>query len=44
LIETFSKDGGRVIFSMGNGITPNIPVENLQALYEELYKFRSDVK
>ena len=40
LIHTFAGDGGRMIFSMGNGVTPNIPIENIEALYDEVYRFR----
>jgi uroporphyrinogen-III decarboxylase len=40
LSDTFGKNGGRMIFSMGNGVTPNIPIENLYALYDEVYRLR----
>jgi hypothetical protein len=40
LADIFGADGGRMIFSMGNGVTPNIPVENLYALYDEVYRLR----
>jgi len=40
LVDIYRKDGGRMILSMGNGVTPNIPIENLRALYDELYKLR----
>ena len=40
LVNTFGSDNGRMIFSMGNGVTPNIPIENLHALYDEVYRLR----
>ena len=42
LVNTFKLDSGRVIFSMGNGVTPNIPIENLYALYDEVYRLRGN--
>ena len=42
LVNIFGKDNGRIIFSMGNGVTPNIPVENLYALYDEVYRLRDN--
>jgi len=40
LVDVFGRDGGRMIFSLGNGTTPNIPAVNLFALYDEVYKHR----
>jgi len=42
LADTFGSDNGRMIFSMGNGVTPNIPIENLYALYDEVYRLRGE--
>jgi len=41
LVQTFKANNGRMIFSLGNGTTPDIPVENLCALYDEVYKLRN---
>ena len=41
LINVFSRNNGRMIFSLGNGVTPNIPISNIKALYEEVYRFRT---
>ena len=43
LANIFKADGGRMIFSMGNGVTPNIPIENLYALYDEVYRLRAEL-
>jgi len=43
LVNTFGSDNGRIIFSMGNGVTPNIPIENLYALYDEVYRLRFEM-
>jgi len=42
LVNIFKADNGRMIFSMGNGVTPNIPIENIYALYDEVYRLRGD--
>ena len=42
LVDTFSKNNGRMIFSMGNGVTPDIPIENIYALYDEVYRLRGN--
>ncbi|MCL1858834.1 MAG: hypothetical protein FWF92_06325 [Oscillospiraceae bacterium] len=42
LINIFKTNDGRIIFSMGNGVTSNIPVENLYALYDEVYRLRDN--
>ena len=40
LCDVFGQNGGRMIFSIGNGVTGNIPLSNLEALYDEVYRLR----
>jgi uroporphyrinogen decarboxylase len=44
LVETFGKNGNRMIFSLGNAATRDIPVENLEAMYDEVYRLREGFK
>jgi hypothetical protein len=39
LIDTFDRPEGGCMITAGNGITPDVPVENLRAFYDETYEY-----
>jgi uroporphyrinogen-III decarboxylase len=39
LIDTFDRPDGGCMITSGNGITPDVPLENLRAFYDETYAY-----
>lgn len=39
LIDTFYRPEGRLILAAGNNMTPDTPLESLQALLDEAYRY-----
>ena len=39
LMDTYARPDGRFLLTAGNGITPDTPIANLAALYEEAYAY-----
>lgn len=39
LIDTFDRADGGCMITAGNGITPDVPVDNLRAFYDETYRY-----
>jgi hypothetical protein len=39
LIDTFDRPDGGCIITAGNGITADVPLENLEAFYDEVYSY-----
>ena len=39
MIDTYDRREGGCMITAGNGITPDVPVENLRAFYEETYGY-----
>jgi uroporphyrinogen-III decarboxylase len=39
MIDTFDRPDGGCMVTAGNGITPDVPVENLLAFYDETYNY-----
>lgn len=42
LIDTFARPNGRFMLTMGNGITPDCPLESLEALFDESTHYAVD--
>lgn len=43
LMDTYYRADGRLLFTAGNGITGDCPIESLKALYEEAYDYGTKV-
>ena len=41
LIDTFDRPDGGCMITAGNGVTPDVPLENLRAFYDETYAYGS---
>ena len=39
MIDTYDRPDGGCIITAGNAITPDVPLENLEALYDETYRY-----
>ena len=39
IIDTFDRPEGGCMITAGNGITPDVPLENLRAFYDETYSY-----
>ncbi|MHC4981963.1 MAG: uroporphyrinogen decarboxylase family protein [Planctomycetota bacterium] len=39
LIDTYDRPAGGCMITAGNGITPDVPVENLRAFYDQTYSY-----
>jgi len=39
MLDTYGRDDGRLIFTAGNGINGDCPVQSLQALFEEAFTY-----
>jgi len=39
MIDTYDRAGGGCMVTAGNGITPDVPVENLRAFFDETYEY-----
>lgn len=39
MIDTYDRPDGGCMITTGNGITPDVPVENLRAFYDETYNY-----
>lgn len=39
LVDTYARSDGRFMMTMGNGVTPDCPVDSLFALMDETYKY-----
>lgn len=42
LIDTFARKDGRFMLTMGNQVTPDCPVESLEALLEESFRYGTE--
>ncbi len=42
LIDTYARKDGRLILTMGNGITPDCPIESLYTLLKESYEYGTE--
>ena len=40
MIATYRREDGRFMLTLGNGATPDTPIDSLQALLEETAAFR----
>jgi uroporphyrinogen decarboxylase len=43
LFDTYYREDGRLLFTMGNGITGDTPIPSLEALYEEAYAYGTEI-
>ena len=43
LFDTYYREDGRLLFTMGNGITGDTPITSLEALYEEAYAYGTEI-
>jgi hypothetical protein len=43
LLDTFYRPDGRLLFTMGNGVTPDTPLASLQALFEEVFAYGTEI-
>jgi uroporphyrinogen decarboxylase len=41
MIDTYDRPDGGCMITAGNGITPDVPLENLRAFYDEAYSYGS---
>jgi len=39
MIDTYDRPDGGCMITAGNGITPDVPIENLRAFYDETYNY-----
>ena len=39
MIDTYARPGGGLMLTLGNGVTPDIPIENLRAMMDEAYRY-----
>jgi uroporphyrinogen decarboxylase len=39
LIDTYDRPDGGCMITAGNGITADVPLENLEAFYDEAYQY-----
>ena len=38
MMNTYKRDDGRFLFTLGNGATPDTPIESLEALFDEAFR------
>ena len=43
LIDTYIRKDGRFMLTFGNGITPDTPLESLEAVYDEAYRYGTEM-
>jgi uroporphyrinogen decarboxylase len=43
LLDTFYRPDGRLLFTMGNGVTGDTPLASLQALFEEAFSYGTGI-